>query len=120
MFILTRERKQFKLEVRLTLLLGFLNGCLVSSGLCLLEQLLFELIVAHFEVWNQPVDDVLKSDISNNTLKGLPSKINLAGWALCSLLILAEERVNTPFAVSTHALVDRMSVSIDSLAKKTG
>lgn len=44
----------------------FLDAALL---LLLVQELDFQLIVSHFEVRDQPVDDVLECDVSNNGFK---------------------------------------------------
>ncbi len=120
MFVFALEGKQLKLEIWFTLLLGLLNWNLVAPCLSLLQQLLLKLIVAHLEVGNEPVDDVLEGDVSDYAFQGLASEVNFAGRTLCSLLVLAEEGIDASLAVSAHAFVDRVSVAVDSFAEEAG
>ncbi len=120
MLVLALEGQQLKLEIWFALLLRLLDGCLVASDLRLLEKLLFKLIVTHFEVGNQPVNNVLESDISYHTLKGLPTKIDFTGGTFCPLLVLSKEGVNAPLAVGAHTFVDGMSVAVNSFAEEAG
>ena len=100
------------------MLLRFYNRYLVASDLCLLQQLLLEFIITHFEIWNEPIDYVLQGYVPDNAFEGFATKVYLTGRAFGSLLVLSEESVNTPLAISTHALVYCMSVTIDTFAEE--
>ena len=80
--------------------------------------MLFELIITHLEVWYQPINDVLQSNVSNYAFQRFAAQVNFAGRAFGSLLVLAKEGVNTAFAVGTHTLVYCVSVSVDSFTKE--
>ena len=62
----------------------------------------------------------MEGDISNNAFKRLSSKINFTRGAFCSLLILAKECVDASLAVGAHALVDSVSVAVNTFTKEAG
>jgi hypothetical protein len=58
----------------------------------------------------------LEGDIFNNCVEGLSTKLDSALGALISGGVLEEIFVNTTFAISTHAFIDCMSISIYTFA----
>ena len=87
-----------------------------SALISLSQQDALKLVIAFFEVRDQPVNDVLESDISDNGLHGFSSQLGLATWAPVSRCVLVEKGVNAPLAESAHAFVDSVSVAVHTLA----
>jgi hypothetical protein len=69
------------------------------------------------EIRDKPVSDVLKSHVFHNGVQRFTTELNIALRTLVSGRILQKVFVYTTFAVSTHAFIDGMSVSVHSFAK---
>ena len=84
------------------------------------QQNALELVILLFEVWDEPIDDVLKGDVSNDGLQRLSTEVNLASRATRPRRVLIKEGVDASFAEGTHAFVNRVSVTVHALAQIAG
>ena len=67
-----------------------------------LKQFGFELVISLLEVWNEPVYDVLKGDVLDDSLEWFSSQLNAALWTLISGGVLKEIFVSRHLTPYTH------------------
>ena len=73
------------------------------------------LVFLLFELGQNPVGDVLQCDILDDLLVNLSSDVMIAAGALASCVAFLEVANYAVLAKGAHALVDCVSVAIDSL-----
>lgn len=82
-----------------------------------MQKLRLQFIVAMFEIGYEPIDNILKRYVLDQTFSRFSAQFSLAARTLVSTGVFSEKRVNTAFAEGAHAFVDSVRISVHPLAQ---